>query len=110
MPSKLELQFEQLWEAYFSHIDLEAEVKLIPNRRFRFDFVHHPSKTIIEINGGNWKYGRHCRPQSLLSEYEKLNLAQLSGYKVFILTAEMLTNEWLQLIADFITHKSKVVL
>lgn len=107
MVSKLELQFEQLWVELYPDIDLEAEVRLIPNRKFRFDYVHFPTKTAIEINGGNWNYGRHCRPQSLLSEYEKINLAQLLGFTVFILSGEMINDIWLQKISDFIKLHSK---
>lgn len=107
MVSKLEEQFESLWVNLFPDIDLEAEVKLIPNRRFRFDYVHYESQTAIEINGGNWNYGRHCRPKSLMSEYEKINLAQLLGFKVFILSGEMINDTWLQKIAYFINTHSK---
>lgn len=106
MVSKLELQFEQLWVDLYPDIDLEAEVQLIPNRKFRFDYVHFISKTAIEINGGNWNYGRHCRPQSLLKEYEKINLAQLLGFNVFILSGEMINDTWLQKIGDFINLHS----
>jgi len=107
MVSKLEEQFEQLWVELYPDIDLEAEVRLIPNRKFRFDYVHYESKTAIEINGGNWNYGRHCRPQSLLSEYEKINLAQLLGFTVFILSGEMINDKWLQKISEFIKLHSK---
>lgn len=108
MPSLLESQFEDLWVNLYPDIELIAEVQLIPKRRFRFDYVHLPSKTAIEINGGNWNYGRHCRPQSLLSEYEKINLAQLQGYRVFILSGEMITTEWLEKIANHITTETNI--
>ena len=105
MPSNFELQFEQLWTNYFPEIDLTAEVKLIPNRRFRFDYVHEQSKTAIELNGGNWIRGRHSRPASLIKEYEKINLAQLLGYTIFILTHEMLDFNWLEKIKNHIISR-----
>lgn len=106
--SNLENQFITLWESLFPEIKLDTEVKLIPQRRFRFDFVHRLSKVAIEINGGNWSRGRHTRASALLSEYEKINLAQMEGYQIFILNNEMITEEWLRKIYEqiyFLTIK-----
>jgi hypothetical protein len=97
--SNLEHQFITLWQSLFPNVQLESEVQLIPKRRFRFDFVHRLSKVAIEINGGNWANGRHTRASALLSEYEKINLAQLEDYQVFLLNNEMITEEWITFIA-----------
>ncbi len=105
MPSHLEYKFDNLWDELYPEIELEAEVKLIPKRKFRYDYVHHDSKVIIEVNGGNWMGGRHTRPVNLVSEYEKLNLAQNLGFNVFILTGEMINERWLNLIATTIKMK-----
>jgi hypothetical protein len=106
MPSNLEFRFDNLWNELHPDIELETEVKLIPKRRFRFDYVHLLSKIIIEVNGGNWAGGRHTRPANLVNEYEKLNLIQSMGYNVFILTGEMITERWLNLIAQSIKLKT----
>jgi len=106
MPSELECRFDNLWDELYPEIELATEVKLIPKRRFRYDYVHYDSKVVIEVNGGNWTHGRHTRPANLLSEYEKLNLAQNLGFNVFILTGEMITADWLNLIATTIKMKS----
>jgi len=104
--SHLEQQFLDLWRYYCPHLFLDREVKLIPKRRFRFDFVHQPSQVAIEINGGNWVRGRHTRPAGLLKEYEKHNLAQLLGYQVFILSKEMINEDWIKKIEDYINSYS----
>lgn len=103
--SKPEQKFETLWAKKYPEIELTKEVRVIPKRRFRFDFVHLPTKTAIEINGGNWIYGRHCRPSSLMSEYTKLNLAQSLNYHIFILTPEMITYQWLDVIYNHISDR-----
>ena len=44
-----------------------------PQRAWRSDIAFPTVKVAIEIQGGNWLYGRHCNPASLPSEYEKQN-------------------------------------
>jgi hypothetical protein len=106
MSSKLELKFINLWQQLHPSIKLISEVKLIPNRRFRFDFVHMDSKTAIELNGGNFINGRHTRPVALNNEYEKMNLALLNGYQVFILSSQMINEKWVNEISSYIISKS----
>ena len=103
MPSHLEIEFDQLWESLFPQIDLETEVRLVENRRFRVDYVHKPSKVVIEINGGTWSKMGHSSGRGLNRDYEKLNLLQLQGYRVFQLSSDMITPHWLGLIAKTIT-------
>lgn len=101
MASSAELKFISEWEK-FTQLPLQSELKIIPKRRFRFDFGYLPSKVLIEINGGNWIRGRHVRPASINNEYEKYNLAVAHGYVVFTLSPEMITEQWLQIIVDTI--------
>jgi len=105
MTSKLELEFENLWDQLFPDIDLEVEKKLIPDRRFRFDYVNFESKVAVEINGQIWSKGGHSSGGGLNRDYEKLNLAQSLGYIVFQLSAEMITSQWLNLIAEAIKNR-----
>lgn len=102
MPSKLEKKFIDLWIDHYPQIYLEREVMLVPNRRFRFDFVHRKSKIAIEINGAIWVQGRHSRGSGLVKEYEKLNFATMHGYRVFILSSEMINLKWIDRIAQTI--------
>ena len=104
MPSTSELKFIKYWETLYPDIDLHTEYRFTPPRRFRFDFAFLPSKIAIEINGGNWIHGRHTRASNLSNEYEKLNLATLNGWRVFVLSPEMINEDWLAKIASCIKN------
>jgi very-short-patch-repair endonuclease len=103
--SELESRFAYLWEEMFPDIDLYIEEKLIPKRRYRFDFVHKEAKVAIEINGQTWQKGGHSSGTGLIRDYTKLNLAQALGYVVFQLSSEMITDKWLTLIANTIESR-----
>ena len=102
MLSQLERHFESLWEEYYPEIDLVAEAKIIPGRRYRFDYAHLQSRIAIELNGQIWKKGGHNSGAGLLRDYEKINLAAANGWRVFQLAPEMVTAENLELIAKTI--------
>jgi len=104
MPSTSELKFIKYWETLYPDIDLHTEYRFTPPRRFRFDFASIDSKVAIEINGGNWIRGRHTRASNLSNEYEKLNLATLNGWRVFVLSPEMINEDWLAKIASCIKN------
>lgn len=102
MPSVLEQHFEQLWLELYPEIDLEAEFKFHPHRKFRLDYAHVPSKTGIEINGGRWQVSGHSSGRGLFRDYEKINLAILEGWVIFQLCDEMINYQWLEKIARHI--------
>lgn len=64
------------------------EYKFHPSRRWRFDFCHPDKKIAVEINGGVWAYGRHNRAASYIKDMEKLNAAQMQGWRVFQYTPQ----------------------
>ena len=105
--SSLEFEFDLLWDDLFPDLDLDTEVRLIPKRRFKFDYVNFPAKVAIEINGQIWHKGGHSTGKSLMRDYEKLNLAQQEGYCVFQLSKEMITEQWLKAIADTIRNRTQ---
>lgn len=105
--SSLEFEFDLLWDELFPDLDLETEVRLIPKRRFKFDYVNFPGRVAIEINGQIWHKGGHSTGKSLMRDYEKLNLAQQYGYCVFQLSKEMITETWLKAIAATIRSRSR---
>lgn len=104
--SSLENEFDLLWEELFPDIDLEAEYRAIPRRRFKFDYASISGMLLIEVNGQIWHKGGHSTGKSLMRDYEKLNLAHSLGYVVFQLSAEMITEEWLILIAETIKKRT----
>lgn len=72
------------------------EVFLIPDRDFRFDYVWLPQRITVEQQG----FRDHSTRKGLHRDYEKLNLAQAAGWKVFQFTPKQLasveTIEWLR--------------
>jgi hypothetical protein len=56
-PSRLAKRFEALWNAHGGHA-LEKEFRFHPTRKWRADFAHLESKTLIEIEGGIYINGR----------------------------------------------------
>ena len=65
-------------------ISFDREVRLIPERRWRADFVlPDPYRIVIEVDGGIWNGGRHGRGAGIESAYEKINRFTLAGYRCF---------------------------
>jgi hypothetical protein len=60
----------------------EFEVRVTPTRRWRFDLAWPREKLAIEVNGGVFVAGRHSRGMGQIRDYEKLNAAQLAGWRV----------------------------
>jgi hypothetical protein len=68
----------------------EAEVRLIPGRRLRFDYCWRAEKVALEIHGATFTGGRHTSGVGFDRDREKMALAQLAGYLVIEATAGML--------------------
>jgi len=80
-PSRLEHRFMRLWKA-LNGPPLEREYRFDPVRRWRADFAHLPSRTLIEIEGGIWVWGRHNRSAGFVADMEKYLEAALAGWSV----------------------------
>lgn len=91
-PSRLEAQFALLWRAANGPA-LEKELVFHTGRRWRADFAHIPSRTLIEIEGGIWIQGRHNRAEGFLADIEKYFESALAGWTVFRLSERQLTLE-----------------
>ncbi len=105
--SVLELEFESIWNSLYPEIDLYPEQRIIPNRRFRFDYVNFNAKVAIEINGQIWHKGGHSSGNGLIRDYQKNNLAIAHGFVVFQLSSEMIENDWLKIIAQTIQERER---
>ena len=99
-PSRLEARFAFLWRATNGPA-LEKEFVFHPGRRWRSDFAHIPSRTLIEIEGGIWIQGRHNRAEGFLADIEKYFEAALAGWTVFRLSERQLTLEAVERIVLF---------
>lgn len=104
--SELEQQFDKLWESFYPNIDLEAEVTIIPKRKFRFDYIHREARVAIEINGGIFVPSGHSTGVGIQRDYEKNNLATADGWAVFLLSSEMINQYWLAIIAETIIRRT----
>lgn len=80
---------KELEDCYAAQLDeggfagqYERECSIIPGRKFKFDFIFRKLKLAVEIQGGVWSGGAHGRPNGIVRDYEKLNLAVLHGWSV----------------------------
>jgi hypothetical protein len=78
----------------------EREVRLIPGRRFRWDFVWRQlvagpwgsEGLAVEVQGGTWSRtrGAHSRGAGQSRDAEKLALATLAGWRCLTVTADQI--------------------
>jgi very-short-patch-repair endonuclease len=107
-PSRLEKRFELLWRA-LGGPDLEKEFRFHPVRKWRADFAHLPSRTLIEIEGGIYINGRHNRGAGFAADLEKYLEAALDGWRVVRLGPDSLTGDSVErLIAVLRRHSPEV--
>ena len=53
-----------------------------PLNQYRFDFAWPGHKVAVEIEGGIWTKGSHCRPKRYISDCHKYNAAAIDGWLV----------------------------
>lgn len=70
----------------------EHEYRAIEGRRFRFDFAWPSQKLLVECQGGVWSKGAHGRPWGIKRDMEKLNLAQIGGWRVMQFETKAIEN------------------
>ncbi len=99
--SKLEVRFIQLWQ-WLDGPALEREFQFCPNRKWRADFAHIPSRLLIEIEGHG-----HAKSNRYNGDVEKYNAANLLGFRVYRLTGDMINVVELQKIIDFVRQKEQ---
>lgn len=76
------LGFELSLTALFGK-ELIKEYRFHPIRRWRFDYCLPERKIAFEYDGGVFVFGRHSRGASMAKDNEKINNAQLMGWKVY---------------------------
>ena len=112
--SYLEAQFAYLWAERNPKIELlyDQPLGLIDiegkKRRYTGDFIHVPTLTLIEIQGGIYMRGRtgHSSSKGVQRDCNKFSLAALKGWTVFILEPLMVKADWVDAIADCIELRS----
>lgn len=86
-PSKLAARWEDMWRVFGDRsIEMVAEHKFHPERKWRFDFAFPSRMVAVEIDGGVHTGGRHTRGKGYEKDCEKLNAATSMGWRVLRLT------------------------
>ena len=95
--SKLESKFLFLWRVAHGP-ELEREFRFHPTRKWRSDFAHPGSRTLIEIEGGIFMRagGRHTRGGGYAKDAEKYLEAVLLGWTVLRLTERQLELDFIE--------------
>ena len=90
--SRLESKFALYWRS-IGGPELLREFVFHPERKWRADFAHLESRTLIEIEGGVFLAGggRHNRAAGFVADAEKYMEAFLAGWSVVRLTAAQIT-------------------
>jgi len=84
------------------------EIRAIPGRKFCFDFCFREARLLIEIQGGVWNGGAHGRPTGITRDMNKLNQAQIHGWKVLQFDTKMVkSGEALNVTEQILTNHSK---
>ena len=99
--SRLEAKFALYWRG-LGGPELEREFVFHPERKWRADFAHIESRTLVEIEGGIWIQGRHNRPQGFAADIEKYLEAALAGWHVLRLTEFQITAPMIERIIGFV--------
>ena len=105
MSSSLEKRFKLVWRSVKGP-ELEEEFRFHPVRKWRADFTHKDTMTLIEVEGGLWVYGRHNRATGFIADSEKYLEAALLGYRVIRLVEPQITPEILDRVARFLEERS----
>ena len=100
-PSRLEAKFALCWQSLGGPA-LEREFRFHAERKWRADFAHVESRTLIEVEGGIWIRGRHNRPQWFAADAEKYLEGALAGWRVLRLTELQITAPMIERIIAFI--------
>ena len=103
--SRLEERFLLLWREVGGP-ELEREFRFHDKRRWRADFAHLESRSLIEIEGGIWVNGRHNRAAGFNADLEKYLEASLAGWRVFRLGPDQITLPVVERLAGILRHGS----
>ena len=84
--------------------ELQREFVFHSERKWRADFAHIESRTLIEIEGGIFLAGggRHNRASGFAADTEKYLEAALAGWRVLRLTDRQITAPIVERIIPFI--------
>lgn len=94
-------QFEARWRVLGGPV-LEPEHRFDSDRGWRADFLHRPTMTLIELEGGAYSQGRHTRSKGFIEDIFKYNRATMLGYRLLRIGTGMANDAYLQQIIDWL--------
>lgn len=102
-PSRLERKFQHYWQSLGGPV-LEREYRFHPTRKWRADFAHAESRTLIEIEGGIYIAGggRHNRAAGFVADLEKYLEAALGNWRVVRLAEPLITAPMVERLIAFV--------
>jgi hypothetical protein len=105
--SSLEAKFALYWRG-LGGPELRREFVFHAERKWRGDFAHVESKTLIEIEGGIFIKGggRHNRAAGFIADAEKYLEAFLAGWNVVRLTEAQITTPNVERIIRRVTERT----
>lgn len=103
---QLAQRFEALWRQVGGQ-ELVHEHRFCLERRWRADYAHLPTQTLIELEGGTWTNGRHTRGGGYAGDCEKYNTATMAGWRVLRLTTDMVTLEYIETLVRWIQEAQR---
>lgn len=99
LDAELRQRFARQFEAQWQLCDgpaLEKEHYFHPERQWRSDYLHRPTMTLIELEGGAYSNGRHTRGKGFIEDIFKYNAATMLGYRVVRIGTGMATEHYLR--------------
>lgn len=87
---------------------LESEFRFHPTRKWRADYAHLESRTLIELEGGVWVGGRHNRAAGFVADSEKYLEATLAGWRVVRLVDRQLNMETVGRLVAMVRSGNKI--
>ena len=105
--SRLEAKFALYWTG-LGGPELRREFVFHAERKWRADFAHVESRTLIEIEGGIFIAGggRHNRAAGFIADAEKYLEAFLAGWNVVRLTEAQITAPNIERIIGRVTERT----
>ena len=81
---------------------LTQEYKFFEERNWRNDYLHEPTMTIIELEGGVYTGGRHVRPKGFIDDCVKYNEVAMTGHRLIRIPTGMATQNYLRRIVEWL--------
>ncbi len=87
--STVEQEFAMQLRAYGIEFETQYKDDRIRGKRNRLPYDFHiPPNILAEVNGGTWSHMGHSTGTGIQRDYDKSNLGQLAGFRVFQFTSD----------------------